>query len=567
MLDHKAKGIDDRSRVKIGLALEFGCLNSVDFLLKCSAKQCFSTSIQWFLFSLTDPDEIFQHLSKADLYIDAEVQVLADGGLYDVYNNGRPLGGALNVTLDRIVEHGTLGQSRHSGKPKYEHRRNMSDITMRVGTVTQIYPNLNDSMDKIMEHLESDRWRHLDHAVRMGFRLSKALHVTSGFQVKYVHYDRWTFNDSTGGILSGLIDREIDYSVTGLMTKIKRMEHLTSVASYMTFELMFIFKTPESSNLMNSAFIRPFSPSVWISVVLIVLLGSFVFKFNYMVEFKMLNMREGIESPSWYGLLVESLGNFCQQGSSFKPKSFSGKVVQISVLMCSVMVYNYYTSAIVSTLIGTPKKSDIKTLVQLANSHLELGIEDVTYEKAFFFESHLPDVDYLRSKKITDSTFIDSATGLQRIRKGNFAYNCERNVAYNLIRDTFDFTEVCDLNEVESMPTQFVDHVVRKDSHFRELFSLRYAQMREVGIVKKFAEFWIAKKPECFSGSIVSSVTIAGALPIFLLLGFGLTLATLLFGFELGVGALVGKLGEKQDVISLNENVGEFTTEKKMVEF
>lgn len=150
---------------------------------------------------------------------------------------------------------------------------------------------------------------------------------------------------------------------------------------------MFIFKTPESSNLMNSAFIRPFSPSVWISVVLIVLLGSFVFKFNYMVEFKMLNMREGIESPSWYGLLVESLGNFCQQGSSFKPKSFSGKVVQISVLMCSVMVYNYYTSAIVSTLIGTPKKSDIKTLVQLANSHLELGIEDVTYEKAFFFVS------------------------------------------------------------------------------------------------------------------------------------------------------------------------------------
>lgn len=83
-------------------------------------------------------------------------------------------------------------------------------------------------------------------------------------------------------------------------------------------------------------------------------------------------------------------------------------------------------------------------------------------------------MDYLRSKKITDSTFIDSATGLQRIRRGNFAYNCERNVAYNLIRDTFDFTEVCDLNEVESMPTQFVDHVVRKDSHFRELFSLRF---------------------------------------------------------------------------------------------
>lgn len=141
-------------------------------------------------------------------------------------------------------------------------------------------------------------------------------------------------------------------------------------------------------------------------------------------------------------------------------------------------------------------------------------------------------MDYLTRKKVTEKTFVNSTVGLQRVRRGNFAFNCERNVAYTLIRNTFGSSEVCDLNELESMPTQFVDHVVRKDSPFRELFKVKYTRILEVGIKKKFSDYWVAKKPKCSSGSIISSVTITGVLPIFVLLGFGLLLSAVVFGAE-----------------------------------
>ncbi|XP_021701278.1 glutamate receptor ionotropic, kainate 5 isoform X1 [Aedes aegypti] len=532
---HQAKRISSRFRTKVGMALDYECAGSDEVILKCIDHNCFSTSTFWIMIDRKRNQTVFDFLSAVDLYVDAEVKVLTRNGMYDVYNNGRPLGGQLNVTLDRdiISDTNRLGPSRFAGKPKYEHRRTLSDLTLRVGTVSQRFPRLNNSIELVVTHLESDKDRHMDHAVRFGHRLIKALQATLGYNVHYIHYDRWTFNDSTGGILGALVNKDIDLSSTGLMTKIKRMEHLASVLSYMTFELMFIFKTPESTQLTDNAFIRPFSTSVWLMILLTIVLGSIAFKLNFTAETILQQNFKPTENPPFFNLIVEFLGNYCQQGSQYMPDSLSGRAMQLFMLLCTLMVYNYYTSEIVSDLIGSHKESDIKTLVHLADSHIDLGIENVTYEKAFFYQSHLPDVDYLTKKKVTEKTFINSSVGLQRVRRGNFAYNCERNVAYNLIRAMFDSTEVCDLNELESMPSQFVDHVVRKDSHFRELFKVKYTRMLEVGIKQKFADYWVAKKPECFSGSIISSVTITGALPIFVLLGFGLVLSFVALGAEI----------------------------------
>ncbi|XP_065087370.1 ionotropic receptor 75a-like [Ochlerotatus camptorhynchus] len=521
-------------RTKVGIVLNYECPGSDDFVSKCVQLKCFSTSKFWLIIDRQENQTIFGFLSTLDLFVDAEIKVLTHDGLYDVYNNGRSHGGRINVTLDRNInqELSTLGPSRLDEKSKYENRRTLSDLTLRVGTVSQRFPRLNDSIEQIVKHLESDTDRHMDHALRFGHRLTQALHSTLSYNIHYIHYDCWTFNDSTGGILGALVNQEIDYSATGLMTKIKRMEHLASVLNYMTFELMFIFKTPEATQLTDNAFIRPFQTNVWLMILLTLILGSITMKLSFTVEYKLQDAFKAKENPSFSGLIVEFLGNYCQQGSQYMPESLSGRSMQLFILLCTLMVYNYYTSEIVSDLIGSHKESNIKTLVQLADSHLDLGIENVTYEKAFFYESHLPDVDYLTRKKVTEKTFVNSSVGLQRVRRGNFAYNCERNVAYNLIWNTFDSTEVCDLNELESMPTQFVDHVVRKDSPFRELFKVKYTRILEVGIKKKFSDYWVAKKPKCSSGSIISSVTITGALPIFVLLGFGLMLSAVVFGTE-----------------------------------
>lgn len=64
--------------------------------------------------------------------------------IYDVYNNGHHIGGKLNVTLDRYFVPNTNGSGAHlltrsmvNVNTKYDNRMDLSDITLRVGTVVR----------------------------------------------------------------------------------------------------------------------------------------------------------------------------------------------------------------------------------------------------------------------------------------------------------------------------------------------------------------------------------------------------------------------------------------------
>lgn len=60
--------------------------------------------------------------------------------IYDIYNNAYTHGGHLNVTFDRhflydVKNGGHLSESRIQLRSKYANRRNLSDITFRLGLI------------------------------------------------------------------------------------------------------------------------------------------------------------------------------------------------------------------------------------------------------------------------------------------------------------------------------------------------------------------------------------------------------------------------------------------------
>lgn len=65
--------------------------------------------------------------------------------IYDVYNNAYTHGGRLNVTFDRYFMYDTAGNSGHltesqiQQQSKYLNRRNLSDITMRLGLIVCLF--------------------------------------------------------------------------------------------------------------------------------------------------------------------------------------------------------------------------------------------------------------------------------------------------------------------------------------------------------------------------------------------------------------------------------------------
>lgn len=85
--------------------------------------------------------------------------------LYEVYNNALKLGGKLNIIFDRyIVQSGSGGVITREARalvPTYTRRRNMSDITARLGVVVMGFYEFNVHLDRARAAMQRKRVIHL----------------------------------------------------------------------------------------------------------------------------------------------------------------------------------------------------------------------------------------------------------------------------------------------------------------------------------------------------------------------------------------------------------------------
>lgn len=141
---------------------------------------------------------VLPELNRTDLHVDTELTVadvphpltttttnatddVAIVALFDVYNNGRHAGGRLRVHHDRIYSYspasgtGALSASLSDRTPKYVRRMDLSDLTLRVGTVYQINDNRPLTSAAIIDHLMSENNTQFDVLNRPTFQM--AMHV------------------------------------------------------------------------------------------------------------------------------------------------------------------------------------------------------------------------------------------------------------------------------------------------------------------------------------------------------------------------------------------------------
>lgn len=74
--------------------------------------------------------------------------------------------------------------------------------------------------------------------------------------------------------------------------------------------------------------------------------------------------------------MYTTIENTSLPGAHFTPSFLSGRCLFITLFLISTLVYNFYTSILVSTLIDSSPKNHINTLKDLANSKLEIGFDD-----------------------------------------------------------------------------------------------------------------------------------------------------------------------------------------------
>lgn len=189
------------------------------------------------------------------------------------------------------------------------------------------------------------------------------------------------------------------------------------------------------------------------------------------------------------------------------------------MLVMSLLVFNFYASMLVSTLIGATSKNKIKTLENLADSDFRVGFDgdDISIQsflnvrenfilisnvffsfREFVFylsfsvefrdfhnyhkilryiskTTDLPEHLYFIDRKASEWLFLSLEEGLRLVEQEQFAFHCESLAAYPVILKVFPALKLCDLNVLPFRKRIPMAFVVRKTSPFHSIFSIKYS--------------------------------------------------------------------------------------------
>lgn len=215
---------------------------------------------------------------------------------------------------------------------------------------------------------------------------------------------------------------------------------LQPLTKFSDFREICMFRNPRSASAGLSAteFLQPFSGGVWLAFALLLLGAGFLLWITFLLE------RRREWKPSLLTTCLLSFGTGCIQGAWLTPRSTGGRMAFYALILTSFLMYNYYTSIVVSKLLGQPVKSNIRTVQQLADSNLEVGIEPTMYTRTYVETSQEADVHslYLNkvvgSKRSPDQIWLTTEAGVKAVRDhAGFVYITGMATAYELVRKYF----------------------------------------------------------------------------------------------------------------------------------
>ena len=241
----------------------------------------------------------------------------------------------------------------------------------------------------------------------------------------------------------------------------------------------FIFRAPQLSRVTN-VYTKPFARGVWYACFL--LLGLIALILFAIVKWEWrdkeyrnkLQTEKNVLRPNFFDVLVLELGAICQQGSEAEPKSTSGRIATLFVFISLMFLCTSYSANIVALIQST--SDDIKTLEDLLNTKIQLGVELTPYSKYYFQVATDPVRKAIYEKispKGTMKNFMDIETGIKKVRNEFFAFHVEVGNGYRMISNTFLENEKCGLKGITIW--QVIDPwmAVKKRSSYMEIFKYK----------------------------------------------------------------------------------------------
>ncbi|XP_017072028.1 ionotropic receptor 75a [Drosophila eugracilis] len=533
--------------LKLGVFLDLNCNQSGVVLDRASAKRFLGHRYHWLIYDRsTSFSQVETHFKEAQIFVDADVTYVKKDPitdnflLFDLYNKGRQLGGELNITADREIICNKSGcrverylSDLHTRNP-LQHRKSFTGLTIRATAVVTALP-LNISKEKIFDFMEAMDRTYLDTYGRLGYHARQPLRDMLDCDFEYIFRDRWSDGNATGGMIADLILDGADLAIAPFIYSFDRGLFLQPITKFSVFRDICMFRNPRSlsAGLSATEFLQPFSGGVWLTFALLLILAGCLLWITFILE------RRTEWKPSLLSSCLLSFGAGCIQGAWLTPRSMGGRMAFFALMVTSFLMYNYYTSIVVSKLLGQPIKSNIRTLQQLADSSLEVGIEPTVYTRIYVETSKEPDVQslyrnkVLGSKRSPDRIWMPTEAGVLAVRdQEGFVYITGVATGYEFVRKHFLPHQICELNEIPLRDASHTHTVVAKKSPYAELFKLNELRMLETGIHFKHERYWMQTKLHCYQHNHTVAVGLEYAAPLFILLLSAIILCVGVLGLE-----------------------------------
>ncbi|XP_062540770.1 glutamate receptor ionotropic, NMDA 1-like [Armigeres subalbatus] len=404
-------------------------------------------------------------------------------------------------------------------------RRNLNHFKLRASIVI--------THNETLKHLEDYREKHVDTITKKNYFLTKYLIQDLNATIQFSFVNSWGYRNKETGKFSGMIgelqNNQADLGGTALFLTADRIKEIDYLSMTTPTRAKFIFRSPKLS-FTDNVFLLPFSGTVWLCIISYIVLSAILLLTIMKVELRCTNVRYG-NTDSRLNLMdtvLNMFGTSCQQGSYLEPKSLPAKCLILLSLIILMFLYASYSANIVA-LIQSPSNK-IRTLEDLLNSRLETGAEDTVYNKYYFMHETEPvrRAIYEHKMKTRDgsgSKFITLDKGVEKVRRGLYAFHVELGVCYKLISETYQEDEKCGLQEIEYLNIIDPYYAVRKNSSFRELVRLSLFKLREFGIQGREHSMLYTRKPTCSGGSSFIPVSMVDVRPALTLLAWGFGIA------------------------------------------
>ncbi|KAJ8664939.1 hypothetical protein QAD02_006601 [Eretmocerus hayati] len=393
------------------------------------------------------------------------------------------------------------------------------------------------------QYFEDYAYTTRDSFSRYGYHI--LLHVSDMYNFTLGAYEApaWEPGDLVGPVARDIWNNTADVTGTALVITLRRAEVVKFVHHAWQTRSCFIFRNPQPKRIKIQEVLKPFHDNVWYLMFTVLIVALSIMTMILRLE-GYVSVIERISNS-----LLIIIGALCQQCSEVEMYLSSTRIFFLTLLIYSFIMYDYYSSSVVSARLDEPIFKINDSLDQLGELHLKLASEwfnsvdyfmkGTDWEHRNFHQNHWNNIP-------EEAKYMLPEIAVELIREGGFAYHAHPEVAYPYIDKSFSNREICELMEVHVINPTLTSFAVPLNSSMGEILRIGLMRISEVGLRNRQVLRWSFKKPVCEPSILsVSSIDMDEFAPHLLLLLIGMIASIVTCALEISLeycGTMASKM-------------------------